>query len=410
MAALNLVRENQSSYEAKQSCARASQLDHDYLYLHGKLESALAALSDDELVESTEMAVEVERRQGIIVVKHFNEIFRRELFLARGYKSMFEMLVNRYRYCAGSAQLRISSMKLIKDIPEVEAKLETGELSMSAAAQLQTFFRAEKKSARAYSAREKLTLVEKCEGKSTREVERELAAINPTILKTEFINSVSETQTKLTLIVANELVEKLDILRAAHSHLKSERGALLSYEEIILRLANSELEKIEKRKGARIKTGTVTNLSYVHSEVIYPDSVDESAQELNLKSDRILNSDPETFVDEGPAMSATARGQSNICPGEAVELNHQFHAHETRSAKSRYITAESRREAMARNANQGCSFTDAKTGRRCGSLQFLQIDHVIPFSEGGSNEVHNLRVLCGAHNRFVWKNRRVVSR
>ncbi|RYG94765.1 MAG: hypothetical protein EON58_15545, partial [Alphaproteobacteria bacterium] len=168
MGALVLVREKEVSYEVSEIPQRArhfnqnlgrqsdrhrseqsnqhrgqqTEMDLETLFLNGQLENALARLTDDELLSLTESAVETERRQGLIVVKHFNEIYKRQLFLARGYPSMFEMLRKRYLYCAGSAQLRISSMKLMSEVPEVEAKLETGELSMSAAAQLQTFFRA----------------------------------------------------------------------------------------------------------------------------------------------------------------------------------------------------------------------------------------------------------------------------
>ncbi|RYZ81331.1 MAG: HNH endonuclease, partial [Proteobacteria bacterium] len=322
--------------QSNQHRGQQTEMDLETLFLNGQLEKTLSRLTDDELLFSTESAVETERRQGLIVVKHFNEIYKRQLFLARGYPSMFEMLRQRYLYCAGSAQLRISSMKLMNEVPGVEAKLETGELSMSAAAQLQTFFRAEKKIQKTYSAKEKLAFVEKCEGKSTREVERELASVNPSILKTEFVKPVSATRSKITLTVSNELIEKLNRLRDLHSH-AGQAGGELSYEDLISKLADLALEKPDRQQAKKKSVAS-------------------------------------------PAV----------------------HAHESGEKKSRYITASVRAEVLSRNANQGCSFIDSKTGRRCGSHRFLQIDHVIPFSRGGSNDAENLRVLCGAHNRLAW--------
>lgn len=49
-------------------------------------------------------------------------------------------------------------------------------------------------------------------------------------------------------------------------------------------------------------------------------------------------------------------------------------------------------------AKAQCEFESVE-GRRCLSKYLLQIDHVIPRSRGGLDELSNLRLLCANHNR-----------
>jgi len=54
-----------------------------------------------------------------------------------------------------------------------------------------------------------------------------------------------------------------------------------------------------------------------------------------------------------------------------------------------------------------CQYTDKKTNKKCESKFALQIDHIHPFSLGGSNEKENLRLLCRNHNN--WRTRELYS-
>ena len=72
-----------------------------------------------------------------------------------------------------------------------------------------------------------------------------------------------------------------------------------------------------------------------------------------------------------------------------------------KSGKSsgRSIPAAVKREVWRRD--QGCcSYVDRRTGRRCGSRFFLEIDHIVPVAQGGAAEPANLRLRCLAHHRY----------
>jgi hypothetical protein len=69
--------------------------------------------------------------------------------------------------------------------------------------------------------------------------------------------------------------------------------------------------------------------------------------------------------------------------------------------RSRYIPSKIKREVWKRARNQ-CESVSPVTGMRCSCTHGLQIDHILEFSKGGSNDPENLQLLCGAHNR--WKS------
>ena len=46
-----------------------------------------------------------------------------------------------------------------------------------------------------------------------------------------------------------------------------------------------------------------------------------------------------------------------------------------------------------------CQWKDLVTGKKCGAKRFLDLDHIQPVAEHGTNELTNLRVICANHNR-----------
>ena len=55
------------------------------------------------------------------------------------------------------------------------------------------------------------------------------------------------------------------------------------------------------------------------------------------------------------------------------------------------------------NPDARCQYKNHK-GEQCHSSRYLQIDHIQSISCGGSNDIENLQVLCGTHNRYKYVN------
>jgi hypothetical protein len=77
-----------------------------------------------------------------------------------------------------------------------------------------------------------------------------------------------------------------------------------------------------------------------------------------------------------------------------------------KARQSRHVPAAVAREVYVRDDGR-CTFT-ARDGRRCGGRMFLELDHIVPFANGGAATAANLRLRCRAHNQ--WHARRLFGR
>ena len=66
--------------------------------------------------------------------------------------------------------------------------------------------------------------------------------------------------------------------------------------------------------------------------------------------------------------------------------------------RTRHLPAATRRAVETRDGRR-CTWL-GPDGTRCSATHDLQVDHVRPFSQGGSHALENLRLLCGTHNWF----------
>ena len=97
-------------------------------------------LGDQQLLEQTRRLAANQRGIDVHILDHLDEIDRRGLALRRGFSSLFDYAVRELRFTDAAAQRRIQAMRLCRRHGWVRACLQSGELSMTAAAQLETTF------------------------------------------------------------------------------------------------------------------------------------------------------------------------------------------------------------------------------------------------------------------------------
>jgi hypothetical protein len=118
-------------------------------------------------------------------------------------------------------------------------------------------------------------------------------------------------------------------------------------------------------------------------------------QDMNALLNKLADMALKTLEKEStPASECTgaASAQPNALATEQPKPN--------RSTNPRYIPAKLK-AALMRKAQNQCQYTDPKSGQRCSTRHYLQIDHITPVAYGGAASPQNLRVLCAAHNRYA---------
>lgn len=296
----------------------------------------LKDLSNEELIQQTHQAIKAERESTTTVLYHLAEIDRRRLYLDRGFGSLFDYTTQRLGYSEDAAYRRIQAMRLLKSHPEAETQIENGTLSLSNAASLQRFFWEQEKNNEALPSQAKQELIDFATSKSTREVKRELARRNPSVLLREAIRAINDLEYELRMVIDHPLKEKIDRLKQLLSH----QNPRMPYHVLLSELADLGLKKWDPA----LRTP---------STKAKPDSAPKKELALDSSSPPPLR------------------------PHIPTSVRHQVWARDQHS----------------------CSYTDPQTQKRCGSHHKLQIDHIQPVALGGSNDLQNLRLLCAAHNQ-----------
>lgn len=293
--------------------------------------------SNAQLLTETKNLVAQLNEKTVEFLEHLREIDNRKLHLERGYTSLFSFVTEELGFSAGAAMRRINSMRLLKDLPEIKKQISSGVLNLTTLSQTQQLFKKE-----TYSRESKLKLLVTLEDKSTREVDRELAKYSPLVRTFDRMKPVSFNQSEVKFIADDELVNKLEKLKALKSH------SIKNLSDLITAMADLCLDKWELK----------------------------------------------------PKKSSGQRNQCKINeePKELIEIQKQLDGPPT-PAPERYVSKKLKSDIYTRDLGR-CQYTDLVSGKKCHSKHFIQLDHIEPFALGGLTTEKNLRLYCSAHNQL----------
>ncbi|MBO9665406.1 MAG: HNH endonuclease [Bdellovibrio sp.] len=105
----------------------------------------IAHLSNADLLARFGKLVQTERKITHLVLECIAEIDTRKLYLEKAYPSLYEFMVQEFGYSSSAALRRIESARLLREVPELSSKIESGALNLSQLSKVQQAVRAVQK-------------------------------------------------------------------------------------------------------------------------------------------------------------------------------------------------------------------------------------------------------------------------
>jgi hypothetical protein len=321
-------------------------------------------LSDQNLLLSTERLVKQERELLSQVLNHLKEIERRRLFSTLGYPSLFEYATKHLKYSESQAHRRISAMRLIKEIPEIEEKVKSGDLNLSNLTDAQTHFRNEAKENNPLNIEQKKDLIEKLKNKSHRQAQQILtqASSNPTKPQ-ERKKVITPELSQITFPATEELLNKLNNIKGLYAHTKPN----MSYAELFELMADLVLANYNP---ARKKS--------------------PPKKDINSNSIKQNKATSQKNVVNGSANNHIIPQSNNLS---------KLHNCQSKTSISKKCCVKYRRKTIPAAIKKAIWQRDRGKCVVCGSTYALEIDHIIPISHGGTNDISNLSLTCRSCNQ-----------
>jgi hypothetical protein len=205
---------------------------------------------------------------------------------------------------------------------------------------------------------------------------------------TELIISGEVNLTQLGML-ASALRQKVTSPKVQREILEAIRGQTIKNTQIIL---NEMLEiEVKERPKIRIQRDGSVRVDLTFSK--------EQWEDIENAKDVVSHSVPSGEPTEVLAYCARFT-VSKKDPSMPTKNDHSLPSMEAEERQGKGISRAVRRFVFQRDKT--CRKLHAD-GSFCGSRYQLQVDHIVSRWKGGSNNVENLQLLCGLHNRLKYE-------
>ena len=367
-----------------------------------KYSSEVKKLSNQQLLSQTKFLVQKERNTHIQVLHHLEEIDSRKLYLELGFSSLFDYAVKELGYSEGAAYRRIKAMKLCRDLPDTENRLQSGKLSLSSASQLQAFFEKQAKKIKTEQSKKEIKLSHQTEVQrsklSNQGIKKEMQETNEPSLslsmekKQDLVKKAEGCSTRATMKLLSEADPSLSVSK--------EKARFLGNGKVEIKLVIDEKDhkKLEELKSLLSHKSPVLShgelLSILLEEALKKHDLRRKKIRKNTQKEKVTS--PQKWESKG---IDNKQGHKNKSRQPLVTSPQEWEYRNKAKKINRAIHTHLKKHIWERDEGQ-CTYVHPQTKRKCSSKHLLQIDHIKPFSLGGRSEADNLRLLCAGHNQL----------
>lgn len=205
--------------------------------------------------------------------------------------------------------------------------------------------------------------------------------------------SEAETQIRISAMRLPGAVEQIEdgslslsVAAEIQSTAKREELDPEETKELMVALAGTSKREAEKKIAALFPQQAKPERTKPISEDLVEIRMTVTREEAEM-IERLLDRKSHTNFERSKAKLFVELARAAL---QKIEKNHLEDALPHGPGKGRNIPAATRRQIWKRDQGQ-CQICKTRHG--------VQIDHIVEYARGGSNEPENLRLLCGAHNR-----------
>ncbi len=333
--------------------------------------SAVAQLSNQELLARVTQLAEGEREATASLIAHLAELDARRLYLAEGYSSLFTYCTQLLHLSEHAAYGRIEAARAARRFPVILERLADGSVTLTTVGLLAPHLTPENHR----------DLLERARHRSKRQVEELVARLRP---QPAVPSSVRRLPTSPPQAQPPAPAELTALPGAASPPRQSG-----DVQGVALPLSSPAPAPPLPRPAL------VAPLAPERYKVQFTASA-ETCQKLRLAQALLRHQIPDGDLGKVFDRALTALVQD--LAKQKCAATDRPHKGRSPAPSSRHIPAEVKRAVWLRDGGR-CAFM-GRNGRRCAEQGFLEFHHVRPYAAGGASAADNIQLRCRAHNGY----------
>jgi hypothetical protein len=329
--------------------------------------TALARLSDTQLVDVVQSLAARERAATAELIAALAEIDSRRLHLGLGHPSMFAFCTARLRLSESAAYARIEAARVARRFPLVLDLLLDGSITLTAVSLLAPHLTVETHEA----------VLRAAIHKSKREIEMQVAAFRPLPPAPVVVRKLPQPR-----VLPNEVPPAAEVEQSASAPMTAtDLRALVTCPPFDPRRRAIVAPLAPERFKVQLTISRETHAKLRRVQDLMRHSVPDG--DLAVIVDRALS----LLLDQL---------EKHKCAPITQATSPQAHR-AVRTVRTRHVPASVAREVWKRDESQ-CTFVGADG--RCSARAWLELHHIVAFADGGATTAANLTLRCRAHNQY----------